>query len=85
MKTTDAEKVVLEGVVIPVAWGPSGEVTDIGLAALNEIEYRIDREIVRENFLRDYLRKRVRLSAVLQDGRLIQGTGVEVVASASAD
>ena len=79
MKTTEAEEMALEGVVVPVAWGPSGEVTDVGLAALDETEYRIDRGIAREHFLRDYLRKRVRLSAVLDSGRVIQVKRVEVV------
>ena len=82
MKTSEAGEMVLEGVVIPVAWGPNGEVTDVGLAALDETEYRIDRGIAWEHSLRDYLRKRVRLSAVLESGRVIQVRSVEVVASA---
>lgn len=79
MKTTEAQETVLEGLIIPVAWGPSGKVTDIGLAAFDETEYRIDRCIAWEQFLRDYLRKRVRLSAVLEGGRVIQVKRVEVV------
>ena len=81
MKPTAAEERVLEGVVIPVAWGPSGEVTDVGLATVDEIEYRIEPGIGWDHFLRDYLRKRVRLSAVLRGDRVIQVKRIEVVAS----
>ena len=73
-------EIVLEGLVIAVAWGPSGEVTDVGLATFDETEYRVDSATAGEHLLRDYLRKRVRLSAVLKDGRVFRVTRVELVA-----
>ena len=85
MKTTDAQETVLEGLVIPIAWGPSGEVTDVGLAAFDETEYPIDRYAGWEHFLGDCFRKRVRLSAVVRGGRVIQVMRVEVVEIAGPD
>ncbi len=70
---------ILEGVLVPIAWGPTGEVVDVGLATVDETEYRIDPDIAWAHFLRDYLRKRVRLSAVLDGDRVIRVNHVEVV------
>ena len=83
MKTT--EPVELEGVVVAIAWGPSGEVVDVGLATVDETEHRIDPDIARAHSLRDFLRKRVRLSAVLRGDRVIQVKSVEVVAITELD
>ncbi len=81
MKTKKPTEMVLEGVLVPIGWGPTGEVVDVGLATVDETEYRIDPEIAWAHFLRDYLRKRVRLSAVFHGDRVIRVKHVEVIAS----
>lgn len=78
MEPTEAGETVFEGVLIAVGWDPSGAVADIGLMTLDETEYRIDAAAARANSLADHLRKRVLLSAVALDGRLIRVSRVEI-------
>lgn len=79
MKPDEAEETVLEGVVIPVAWGPSGEIKDVGLVTFDEAELRIDPSIAWDHFLKDYLRKRVRVSAVVRGDRVLEVKSIEAL------
>jgi len=81
MRPIDAEDVVLEGVVIPVEWTPSGEVLGVVLMTFDEKQYGIDPISAGDHSLKDHLRKHVRLSALIQDGHVIQVRRVEVLGS----
>lgn len=83
MKPTEADEAVLEGVIIPIAWGPLGAIEGVGLVTFDEAEYRIDPGIAWEHFLRGYLRQRVRLSAALRGNRVIEIKSVEVLPGAA--
>jgi len=72
MRPKDAREIVLEGVLIPTQWGPSGEVQEVGLMTFDENQYHIDPAAVEDHGLRHQLRRHVRLSALVQDGRVIQ-------------
>ena len=81
MSPVDSEDTVLEGVLVPVEWGPSGEVLDVGLMTFDENEYRIDSATTRDHSLKDHLQKHVRLSTLIRDGRVIQVRRVEMLES----
>lgn len=81
MKPREAEEILLEGVLIPVGWGRTGEVLNAGLMTFDEDEYRIDSDVARSRGLLDHLRKHVRLTAVVRDGRVIHVKRVEVLGS----
>ena len=81
MKPCETEEIVLEGVLIPAGWGPSGEVLNVGLMTFEEDEYRVDSAVARDHGLLDHLRSHVRLSAVVFDGRVIGVRRVEVLGS----
>jgi hypothetical protein len=77
VKIAESESVVLEGVLIPVGWGPSGQVLDVGLMTFDEDEYPIDAAVALDHRLREHVRKRVRLSTIIREGRVIRLTRVE--------
>ncbi len=79
MKQNEAEETEFEGVIIPVGWGTSGDVLAVSLVTFDEGEYSIDPGIAWDHFLRDHLRKRVRLSGVLHADGTIQVRRVEVL------
>jgi len=77
-------EVVLEGVLVPVAWGREGEVLDVGLMTFDEEEYRIDRAPAAAHKLRDLLRRHVRLVTTMRDRRVIGVSRVEVLSSVTS-
>jgi len=77
----DAEEIALEGVLIPVDWGPSGEILGVGLMTFDEDEYRIDSATARDHRLMSHLRQRVRLLAKVRAGRVIHVRRFEVLGS----
>ena len=70
--------VVLEGVLLPVGWGASGEVVDVTLMTFDEDEYPIDPDAARTHNLLDHLRQSVRLEGVVRYGRVIRVTGIRL-------
>lgn len=77
MKAMEIDRVVLEGVLIPVAWRPSGEVLDVGLMTFDEDEYRIASGT--RDDLCEHLREHVRLSGVLGPDRTVTVDRMEVL------
>jgi hypothetical protein len=77
----NAEQTVLEGVLVAVGWGDAGEVVLIGLMTRDETEHHIEPGTASDNCLHDHLRKRVRLSGVLNGGRLTRVSRVEILTS----
>ena len=78
MKPSEKET-TLEGVLIAVDWGPSGEVLGMALAAYNDKEYHIDSICSGEHRLEDCLRKRVRLRALVGDDHRVRVTHIELL------
>ena len=85
VKASKAEEIVLEGVLIPVGWGPSGEASSVGLMTFDEEEYRIDSGAAREHRLLGYLRRHVRIASIVRDGRVIHVKHVEVFGNEDKD
>lgn len=83
MTPPETPETVLEGVILAARWGPSGEVLDYGLMALDETEYLIDRGLGSDHHLNDYLRQRVRLAAVVQGERVLRVIRIETLAPPS--
>jgi hypothetical protein len=73
------EERVIEGVLIPVGWGPCGEVSQVSLMTFDEAEYRVDVAAVEAHHLRDYLRKRVRILGRTRGSRVVRVTAVEAL------
>ena len=78
MEFGETADVVLEGVLLPVGWGASGEVVDVTLMTFDEEEYPIDPDAARTHNLLHHLRQSVRLEGVVRYGRVIRVTGIRL-------
>ena len=85
LKPDESEGRVLEGVLIPFGWGPSGEVLEVGLTTFDESEYRIDAVTAAHHGLTHHLRKHVRLFALVRGGRVIEVSRVEMLGGGNRD
>jgi hypothetical protein len=79
VKSKVSESAVIEGVLIPVCWSASGEVSEIGLMAFDEAEYKVDAAAAKLHGLRDHLRKHVRISGRARGRRVVEVTSVEIL------
>jgi len=79
VKPKVSERAVIEGVLIPVCWSPSGEVSEMGLMAFDEAEYKVDAAAAKLHGLRDHLRKHVRISGRTRGRRVVEVTSVEIL------
>jgi hypothetical protein len=71
VSSTGAEEIVLDGVLIPVAWKASGKVAKLVLMTFDEREHAIDPAAARDQGLEAHLRRHVRLRGVMQaDGAM---------------
>jgi len=72
----------LRGVVIPLAWSESGEVTSVGISTFNEQEYVLEPSPAQGTWL-DLLRKEVEVKgsvAVNQQGlKVLQVVSIHVI------
>lgn len=71
---------VIEGILIPVRWGPGGEVSQVSLMTFDEAEYHVDLAAVAHD-LRTYLRKHIRLLGRTHGRRIVEVTAVEIPAT----
>ena len=70
---------MIEGVLIPVRWGPDGEVAEVGLMTFDEAEYRIDPTLPEVPELHRYLRRHVRISGRTDGSRLVEIRRLQVM------
>jgi hypothetical protein len=73
------EEAVLEGVLVPVSWGPDGSVSEVSLMTFDEDEYRIETTVAAALALADHLRKHVRLRGRTHRGRIVAAAAVEIL------
>ena len=83
VKHYEDEEKVLEGVLIPAGWGPSGELAKLALMSFDEREYSIDSAMAKECGLIDHLREHVRLSAIVRDSCIIRIARMSVLGNES--
>ena len=79
MKPKVSESAVIEGVLVPVCWSASGEVSEIGLMGFDEAEYKVDAAAAKLHGLRDHLRKHVRISGRTRGRRVVEVISVEIL------
>jgi hypothetical protein len=79
MTRRSANRTVIEGLLVPVRWGSTGEISEVGLMTFDEAEYRIDLAMVDAHGLRDCLRKHVRIFGRARGRRVVEVTSVEVL------
>jgi len=70
---------MLDGVLVPGNGARRAEAADLSLMTFDEREYRIDPAVAKEHRLHELMRQRVRILAVLRDGRVIGAASVELV------
>lgn len=71
------DTVVLEGILLPVRWGPNGEVSHVSLMTFDEAEYRIDTSAASTIDVKRFLRRHVRVFGQARDGHLVAVTSIE--------
>jgi hypothetical protein len=79
VKPGEAKSTVLEGVFLPTGWATGGEVVDISLMTFDEKDYPIDSAVARDRGLLGLIRRRVRLSAVVRNNRVIEVTQIAIL------
>lgn len=79
VKPCEGERIVLEGVLLPTRWEPAGGVMEISLLTFDERDYPFDPEVGRDSLVQTLVRKHVRLSGIVHDGRVVGVTEISIV------
>jgi len=79
VKASQEKETVIEGVLIPTAWGSNGDVSQVSLMTFDESEYRIDSAAAETHGLLSHLRRSVRCRGSVRGDRVVEIKSLELL------